>query len=267
MSNRRILIPRKRLRYLYSQRRLSSTEIAHLYECHSVTVRNRLKEYGIHIRDQTECRQRFARRDFSGDSTEKAYLVGFRLGDLNVYKTVAHSRTIVVRTRTTKREQIKLMKRIFGPYGSVRLYPNSKTGTTQVNCYLNNSFEFLLDSKKRVPAWVVGKNNGVAFIAGYVDAEGSFKINQGRGRFQLVSYDVRILRWTCSFLLERGIRVKLNRIAKKGEFKFDLWRVDINEMGSLLKFSNLVEPFLVHDKRKKDLLKVKDNIVRRIKSR
>lgn len=93
---------------------LSSIEIAPRYGCHSQTIINRLREYNIPVRDRASAsaiaKIAYPRRDFSGDLVEKAYLLGFRQGDLHVNWVNEGGRMIRVECASTRREQIDLIR-------------------------------------------------------------------------------------------------------------------------------------------------------------
>ena len=111
-------------------------------------------------------------------------------------------------------------------------------------------------------------------MAGYIDAEGSFGLNQRRGRFKIDSYDFRVLREIRDFLFNQGIKVKFYCIVRKGTRKKrgkgvwnnNLWRLTVNEGRSLKCFIELVLLQLRHEKRKKDAKKCLENIKIRIKN-
>ena len=87
----------------------------------------------------------------SGDLAERAYLVGFRLGDLNVE---LHGHTITVKCTSTRGEQVSLFRQLFEPYGHV--YTDEATLTHRrrqsigMSVALNRSFDFLLPSSDSV---------------------------------------------------------------------------------------------------------------------
>ena len=91
------------LRRLYVDEGLTLSAIAAGYGCGLTTIWRRLQAAGI------DCREggsgpKYARTDFSGDLAEKAYLLGFRLGDLHV--AIEGTRTIVVKCTSTRVEQV-----------------------------------------------------------------------------------------------------------------------------------------------------------------
>lgn len=267
----RIIIPKKELIRLYWQKGLSPYKIADLYKCSFSTITNRMKDHKISFRDPVEAKMKFKKFDFSEDLEEKAYLLGFALGDLNVYKRSDNSKTIVVRCHTTNDTQVRIIREMFQKYGQVTV-SMLKHGSN-INCFLNLSFDFLLGKKDHVCSWIdEQKKFGLAFLAGYTDAEGTFGINQGKGRFKIDSYDKNILNWAYKWLVKAGILAKIRMIGKKGElrsdgtyFKRDLWRLNINEANSLYEFIGLIRLYLRHAKRRKDMFKVYRNIKSRKK--
>lgn len=257
---RKITIPREELHQLYWNERKSSLEIAQLFHCHSMTIRNRIRELGIPKRTPSDARMRYEKHDFSDNSIDKAYLLGFRLGDLSVYQTNPRSNLIVVRCHTTQMAQVTLMKRLFSSYGHVTV-SDGRHGYN-VNCYVNTTFRFLLPKHTQVPQDVeLLKASTWAFIAGYVDAEGYFGINQAKARFKMDSYDVHILEWMMKIFWLSSIHAKFRRIALQGQSQYrvgtfhkDLWRLEINEASSISRFIALVGRYIRHEKRKADMM-------------
>lgn len=273
MPRPKIIIPQEALERLYWKEHKSKAKIARIYKCSEVIIRAEMRELGIPTRSTSDARMRYRKFDFSGNLVEKAYLIGFRLGDLNVYKRTQTSEFIVVRCNTTQIVQVKLMENLFSKYGRVGVSPGKYS--TNVNCYLNLSFEFLLPSDKRVPSWVEEDvQYGAAFIAGYIDAEGNFLLNQKRARFKVDSYDKEILMWIAEWLQKQSISVKIRCIALKNKlrkggtrFNNDLWRVNVNEAFSLLRFIQLIKPFIKHKTRLHHIKICEDNIHSRIRNR
>ncbi len=199
-------------------------------------------------------------------------MLGFRLGDLNVYKRSTHSETLVVRCHTTQKAQVSVIKSLFDKFGRVSVTPRQEHFT--VNCFLNRSFDFLFPKNDQAWQWI--KDNvsvAPSFIAGYVDAEANFIINQGRGRFKIDSYDRSILKWICSWLSKQAIIFRYRCIRKKGPswknqppLNGDLWRLNINESSSLEVFIQKIFPFLCHIQRIKDAKRCLKNISLRRKN-
>jgi len=255
MSKSRINIDRQVLNDLYHGQSLSPYKIGALMNCSWATIANRLREYKIPLKSGSAARIRYRRADFSGNLAEKAYMLGFRIGDLNVYSPTVHSETIVARCHTTQREQVDLITRMFSDYGQSTISCNGRH--LHVNCYLNQSFAFLLDKSESAWSWVdKSEKYFIPFMAGYADAEGNFIINQGKARFKLDSYDLSVLKAITKWLADIGVKYKFRQIYKKNDVQYirgfkskyngDLWRLNINEAASLDKFILLIKPYLKH---------------------
>lgn len=272
MGRRFISISQKKLKELYVDKQLSSYEIGKKFRCSDATIRNKLRDAGIELRSGGRKKFKYKKVSFDGNDVTKAYMFGFRIGDLNVYRPSDNSRIVVVRCHTTIFNQIRVMRELFGKYGKARL-SKTKSGSYYVNVYLDRSFDFLMD-KSAIPDWIREGDSAVkwAFIAGYVDAEGSFKINQRRGRFKMDTYDHFILKWINDFLQNEKINGKFRQLCKEGEFKYaayrwkkDLWRLDVNAAPDLERFINGMMPYLLHKDRVKDANIVLENINERRK--
>ncbi len=235
-----------------TKKNLTIKKIAQHFNCNPYTIRKRMDECGIKYRIKGNSITHYPKKNFSGNLLEAAYLIGFRLGDLTVDKEGRFAR---VRMSTTKPEQVELFKKLFGKYTYIRTSRKDKQGAVRTDCYLNDSFDFLLIENDYVPSWIY--NDYLApFASGYIDAEGSFIIDQNKGRFKLDSYDKNILSHMHYWLIKKKINSKLLLIGKKGKirpagysFNEDLWRLNVNEAESLTKFINIVKPFMRHIKR------------------
>lgn len=270
MAMPRININKSTLERLYLAKSLSPNKIGKIFNCSFSTITNRLKEYGIPLKSPAFARMKYQKFDFDNNRIIQAYMVGFRLGDLNVYKPSGNSETIVVRCHTTQKVQVAVINSLFKKFGKVSVsfrLPNHHT----VNCFLNNSFDFLLSKRKSSWDWVTGDLLfGASFMAGYTDAEGNFILNQDRARFKIDSYDFEILEWMHDYLVRQGISSKFRKIFDKGDmqmirgikaiYKKDVWRLNVNESSSLFKFINIIRPYLRHATRIRDAQKCLRNI-------
>lgn len=267
---KRINISKDVFKHLYIDNGLSLRKIALRLGVSEPIVRNRFKEQGLVLRPRGSWSIKYAKTPFDGSDEEKAYIMGFRIGDLNVYRPSANSNILVVRTNTTCVDQIDLITQMFGAYGGVRVSPGSVIKT--VNCFVDKSFDFLLPKPYFPESWITDNlQNSLAFMAGYIDAEGNFAINQGRARFKLDSFDDYLLVWIHDWLTKQSIKSKLRLIAKKGSARYsggywnsDLWRLNINEAQSLSLFCQQLAPYLRHKKRVADMKLCLINITKRI---
>lgn len=264
VGKKRVDITLPKLRSLI-KKNLTIGEIAQRFDCNWYTIKRKMDDYSIKYRRKGNPITHYSKNNFSGNLLEAAYLIGFGLGDLAIKKT---GDLVYVKLSTTRPEQIRLFKKLFNKYTYVRISKPDKMSAVKLYCYLNNSFDFLLAEKDRIPKWIYSDNNySTAFVTGYIDAEGSFGINQRRARFKVDSYDKNILHQIHRWLNKKKIRSKLRLISKKGEwrpagypFNNDLWRLNVNEAWSIIKFINIIKPFVSHEKRIKDINIVLDNI-------
>lgn len=262
MPRTKIQFKKEELNDLYWNQNFSPYKIGDMFGCSFSTITNRLKEFGIPFKSHSTARQKYPKQNFSGNLCEKAYILGFRIGDLNVYKTSESSEYIVARCHTTSIDQINLIKGLFEKYGKVTI---SQSG--QINCHLNNSFNFLLDKYGKYEEMEC-KEEFFSFVAGYLDAEGYFGINQGRARMKVDSYDSEVLIWVSKRLELFGIRNKLKVISiceTKRSFGKELWRINVNWAMDLLNLIQYLKPYARHGKRIKQIKLCEDNIRGRIK--
>jgi hypothetical protein len=202
-------VTREELDYWYNELGETLERIGVRLDIDLVTVRDLMDHFGLPRRNRVEATIVHPRCPFSGDPTEKAYLIGFRLGDLNVRMDLPTSKTIQVRCGTTVPAQVELIQGLFEPCGHVNTRKGS-IGETQVECHLDMSFNFLLPKEDRLPDWAQADDECFwAFLAGYMDAEGYIGLKKTRsGRsaiLEIASCDVGILRDLLSGLRIRGI--------------------------------------------------------------
>lgn len=241
--------------------------------CSASHVRDSLREYFIKTRTIQESKALtkpiHKRTNFSENLEEKAYLIGFRIGDLYVNKTHPNSPTIRVSTNTTKKEQRVLFKKLFSKYGHVKQYNTDKNGATSLRAFVNNSFNFLLEKKDKIDDWILQNNTYfLNFFAGYVDAEGSFCIYNGYGGvFSIRSQDKNIL-WSIYGKLREGrILCKPPKLVwPAGEIRSnirnnkDAWGLFIYRKDSLIELVKILRPLIRHGKRFKNMLSVEKNV-------
>jgi len=258
-----INIPKNELEKLYYEGK-SSRKIADAFNCNYGTVLNRLHEHNIKIRDVSEAHIIYPKNDFSGNLVEKAYMIGFRLGDLYVGKFEENGKIMAIMCASTKIEQIKLINELFKKYGYVRINPPDKKGIIKICVNLNESFNFLLEKCDDIKNWVMTNDMYfLAFFAGYTDAEGCIFTNKkGISSFRLRSYDKNILKRSVEKLENLGIS-DIDFGLEKRKKKSKEWRLGIYSKKSLLKLFILIEKLILHEKRKNDLKIAKKSILKR----
>jgi hypothetical protein len=250
-------------------------QIAFRLGCDPVTVRKKLFELGLAPRSYSEANRLYPRRDFAGDYCTRAYLIGFRLGDLHITTFGSADSTVVVNCSTTKQEQLDLIAGLFAPYGHVHIGRAGLKGCRNITVYLNNTFSFLVPKEDAVPPWVQDSAScSISFAAGYIDAEGSFFLTGAEARFAISSYDRNIIHWLYDWLNRVDVQCRPPYLAGRtgamrpngSMYKKDVWTVTVNRKRSLLKVTVLLEPHLRHAKRSSDLQRVKANVEARTRT-
>lgn len=251
---------------LYINEQLSTWKIEERYGYSRGTVHKKLKEYGIGTRNLADSHILFPRKDFSGDLIEKAYLIGFKLGDLGVRKIHQNSKTICVASGSTIKEQIDLIQKMFSNYGKIWI-KKAKDNRINIQINLNMTFSFLLS--KDFPKWVKkDKESFFSFLAGYTDAEGTISLSRNMAYYSLSTCD--------NFLLEKikdnlnRFRIKCNNLVinrRKGKttfnkykFNFDYWTLRIHKKEDLLKLFLALKPYIKHELKVKSLNTAIENI-------
>lgn len=255
------------IRY-YTKEGLSNWRIQEKYGYNRSTVYNKLKEYNL-IKSKAYSHIKYKRKEFDGNLIKKAYMIGFRIGDLRVRKVGKESETIHVDCGSTKEEQINLIKDLFEGYGRIWIKKN-KNNKTQIEAFLDLSFSFLLS--KEFPEWIMKKNKYFfSFLAGFSDAEGCIKINRDMAYYSLGNYDYEILNIIRDKLIKNKINCQKIIISKtKGKLATngyinngDYCMLRIQRKESLFRLLNMIKPYIKHEQKIKDLKIAKDNIISR----
>jgi len=266
-----VKISKRKLQELYINKRLSAQKIADMLNCGETTIFRKLKIFNIKSRDSSDSHIKYSRRSFSGNKFEKAYLVGFAMGDLRTrIGGKKDSKTLKVGCGSTKKEQVQLFKKLFEKYGRVWIGQPDKKGRINMEALLDMSFSFLLNAK--IESYKIFRRQDLfnRFLAGFIDAEGSFFITKNQAEFAIGNYNFQLLRKIRNNLLKNKIDVpKLNQdkklyVSKEGyRRKKYYWHLLIHKKDSILKLTQLIGPFLKHEKRKLDMGRIIANIERR----
>ena len=263
------LIEPQKLKKLYLDKKLNAYQIAKLYGCGHSTVYRRLQQCGIARRNISEAHIRYSKKSFSGNNVEKAYLIGFRLGDLWVHKlTDNKSQTIRVDCHSTKDEQIEVFKGLFERYSKVIVtrhiagsgVAGHNKDTWKARVYLDLSFNFLLPKQDVIESWMISNNKYFwAFVAGYSDAEGCFsikKLNNYPG-FHLQTYDKNILFEIHDKLKQFNIVASLPTASKLVNDEGQrIWRLSVYRKQALKFLIINLRKLIKHSKRRKDMQRV-----------
>lgn len=265
---KRIIISKEKLQDLYIAQKLPLSKIAHVYGFSPAGILKRLKIHGIQTRSYSETSTKHIKTDFNGSLADKAYLVGFRIGDLGVR---TRGNLLYISSGTTKTAQANLIKNLFAAYGPLWVSKRSKLGAVNISCALNRSFGFLSPKHRKVPKWILSSKSGFfSFVAGYTDAEGNIMISNRRAKFRLRSCDKGILYDIHIGLVKYGVwnSFGVDRVAginsRGAKLNRDCWFVIINEMNALFRLLSKLEPLLRHAKRKNDAQAALKNVNKRI---
>ena len=276
-----VKISKKVLKNLYEHRKLSETKVANLLGRSRGAIERKMKLYGIKPRGYRESNTKYPKKDFSKNLTEKAYLIGFRLGDLSVSR---RGYLIHIGCSSTIPAQVKLIKKLFSPYTFVYTKLSRILNGKQVvdiQCLLNESFAFLLPKQDNIETWILKSNKYFfAFMAGYIDAEGHIytrypSIGKGCMPFsgiEVGTYDKNILFQIWTKLNQLNIECPKPLLNKPAEYQGknglktgkDCWRLSVSKKKSLISVFNNLNPYLRHGKRRDDMEVAWKNVLTRI---
>jgi intein-encoded DNA endonuclease-like protein len=263
-------IPEKDLKRLYLNKRLSSRKIAKIFKCAYSTVDRKIHQANLPIRTLAEAHIIYPRKSFSGNLAEKAYLIGFRIGDLRVRKFHKNSETIKLDCASTKKDQIDLISSLFSRYGRVWISKPNKQGATQIECFLDLSFSFLLT--KEPSKWIYKtKKHFLAFLSGFTDAEGSIFISKNMAHFAIGNYNLPLLKIIKINLEHYGIEspkiacsLRQGLIASHGyRYNHDYYTFSISKKVDMIKLLNLISIYLKHKNRIRQMNAAYQNIAER----
>ena len=252
---------------LYEKKKMSLKQIGALYNMTASGIFKRMKKFDIRLRESWDTNTG-TKEPFTGTLVEKAYMIGFRLGDLGIRQSSPETKRVLVGTNTTKKDQIELVGDLFKKYSKVWISKPNNIGVMSFSAILHSSFSFLLPKKDAIEKWIMTNDQTMrAFTAGYVDAEGSFGVYNKRAKFRLGSYDKGILKQINGWLKRNRIKsiLEQERKMKIGQNK-DFWRITVNEAKSILILYKLLFPYMKHKKRRKDFVYARQNINLRLRN-
>ncbi len=264
-------ISKELLEELYWKKGLSLLKIAKQFGMHSSnSTTYYMNKFGISRRPSD--RKNYPKKPFSGNLSEKAYLLGLRAGDINAQK---HCRLVSACMTSTKEAQIKMFKDAFGKYTHVKDY-EAKGGytlkTRKINAYLDPSFDFLIGKPQTIPDWIFNDEKlFYSFLAGYCDSEASWIVTEhkrynGKWKdlvFSLGTCDKNILEQINQKLKTLGFNSHLYLVRKKGTYgerkcNFDLYRVMMMAHEDVTRLAKNLLPLSKHE----DKIKAKLNVIK-----
>ena len=259
-----VLIDKEQLKHLYISG-LSLKTIGHHYHITASAVYRKMVQLKLTRRTPWEHNIIHKRKNFSGNLSEKSYLIGFRIGDLNIKHNAS---SIIVKSNTTHQFQVALIKLLFSKYGPIWVSsPVTNPHVYHCTLSLNHSFKFLIQKPNSVPYWIMRSDHLFwSFLAGYIDAEGTIRVYAKRARLRVGSYDKTVL---------KQIHVRLSQMSLKNSFRLesladginrngDFYRVDLMDRHTLFACLNKIIPLLKHERRLKDAQTALTNVISRI---
>lgn len=248
-------ITKVNLSKLYFEKNLPAASIAKIIHHTKSGVETKMRSWGLIGRGNNHrVHHKYKKINFSKNKLEKAYLIGFRLGDLNVrlVKTV-----IMVRCSSTIYQQVALIRSLFSQYGGVNL-SKARRGTYEINCYLDNTFDFLIPKWEKIPKWILNdRDTFLSFLAGYADAEGYFDAT--RDGLRISSQQKAIIFECCEGLNRFGFMCntpiivrRAGHVQKDGVINNkDMWSFAIYKRSTTFSLMSAILPYLRHLHKKK----------------
>ncbi len=262
-------LKKEELSKYYLKEKLSTWAIERKFGYPRGTVHRKLTEFGIGTRNLAVSHIKYPRANFSGGLCEKAYIIGFAMGDLRVRKTYQNSETVHIDCGSTHKAQIDLIGELFKKYGRVWLGKPDKRGSTQIECFVNDSFDFLLLKRSLADVWIMrSRKTFAAFLAGFSDAEGCVSISRGMAYFSLGNYNSCLLKQIKEKLEDMGIICsKLHEGKGKGRIVFgkykqnqNSWQLGVHRKTSLLNLFDLISPYVKHKEKQEAIMNARNNI-------
>jgi len=247
-------LTKEELSEMYLARRMSRSQISLETGVSASKITKLLREYSIPRRSLSEANRKYDYQSFGGDSLQAAYLLGFRTGDLHA--SISGSE-ILVSTSSTHAAMGRLFDALFSRYAHVGKTPSIRKDRYEWAhyCYLDRSFEFLLRKPRYVPPQILESTElFLAFLAGYLDAEGSYRIypQEGTAAFSLRvnSEDEHILRGLAMGLRRMGYHVYFKILAKRSDttrYQRDLWTLGLFRKDEIIDLTKKLRH--VHDEK------------------
>lgn len=248
------------LKRMYWQEGKSLRIIAREFNTSCSVIWRLMNKHNISRRSRSQANTLHPKSPFKGGATEKAYLLGLRVGDIYAKQDYAH---IDVNLTTTHPAMLRLFVKLFSKHGKVSMYPHkSGSGIYEFAIYttLDQSFSFLVQKLKSLPEWVTKSDEAFfSFLAGYADAEGSWIIRPRRGNvgfsFVLSTYDYEILSQINSKLRLLGFRSHLylaaeaGKIMNYGRCARTLYAIVICARRDVIRLACILSQFSRHDEK------------------
>ncbi len=203
---------------LYRNQGMTLEQIARLLRVSKSTARSYvIREAPLRPRSTPT----YPRASFSGDEVERAYLLGYRAGDVNAFQD--STLTVTARVSTTHEAMLQMFRVSFSPYGHCGAFPRKVflTGYDwQIKAYLDNSFRFLIPRPSSPPS---DRRLLYVFIAGLGDSDGCWSVSERHGgtaySFDITSRNRILLERLASTLETEGYHPHVYLSRRRGTVK------------------------------------------------
>src|SRR3989344_880295 len=241
---RKIYVDKEVLENLYWTKGMKPREIAKKFGIKNErTIRKKMEKYGIKRKTLSEAMTLKRKSEFSGNLSEKAFLLGLRTGDFHCKIKNLSPR---IQTSTTHPAQIELLRNSFEKYGKICKYffqsKLRKEPEWFIYVDLHPSFNFLLQKPDKIPDWIMENDEYFCnFLAAYMDCEGYWCIINNRkygkdyDRFRFVfgigSMDKDVLEKIKEKLISKGIFTSLYLDREKGhKSNYGIYNMDFYKL-------------------------------------
>lgn len=261
-----IKIPKETLQELYWKKKLSASQIGERFGTNHRRILKKMRKAGIPSRTLSEATTKKFKKPFTGDLSERAYLLGLRTGDF--YAKQQHL-SVRMQTTSTHPAQVELLRKSVKKYGETKTYySRNKAREDEWFIYadLDKSFEFLLKKPDEIPQWILeNKYYFYSFLCGYSDCEASFSlikshINAVRFIFRITAGDKKVLEQIKSTLESYGYNPRFYFKSASGfrgtfgEFNLDMYHFIMYRKSETLR---LIKNLLPHSKHNEKIDKMK----------
>ncbi len=247
-------VTKEDLSELYLARHMSRNQISVELGVSTGTIGKLLQMYSIPQRSISDANRKYDNHSFEGDRLQAAYLLGFRTGDLHATISGAEIR---VSTTSTHGAMGRLFDTLFSEYAHVGKTPSYRKGGYEWAhyCYLDQSFNFLLTKPRYIPLEILENTESfLAFLAGYLDAEGSYRIYQQEETaafsLRVNSEDEDILRNAAIGLRRIGYHVYFKlaiRHSDNPRYRRDVWSLGLFRKNEIIDLTKKLKH--VHDEK------------------
>jgi hypothetical protein len=188
-------------------------------------------------------RSKHERRPFDGTEEDRAYMTGFKNGDLTAWQVSGTA--VMVTSSTTHPAFAEVFRTLFQPFSHVYQYPMFEEGKGykwKLAVRLDNSFTFLLKGPlEAVSGFSMRRSTYLSWLAGMIDSDGNIHTSKTRGnpRVRLGVYNSNVP--LLETIIRESRRIQYNfdgpyLLKEKGtvtpfgiRYTKDLWHTDLQQ--------------------------------------